>query len=219
MIKLNSEKYESKQVENKKSFNNGKAGVVTTCDATIIRKGVDEADNLPEYKLDINKPIEKDGFDYGVNKGFFYKGDFDPEITLEEGQSVADANKAAGNFKSDAGQTFAINELTHLFNTVVQQDLKEVKTEFNSYNEMLDFVMSLVIDPIKTVEVDVAVDYGTPAWPKQRLQLNGHPWYIKRTDDDTHNLSLRVGVLESRPTPDAPFQSKSTEAKSDLPWD
>lgn len=197
MSYLNQEKFEEKPKG--LVFNAGKTGIVKECKVTVVKKTSSDAEKSPDYKIIVFDKSQQENKDttiqnYPVNKGYYYN------------------NK----FKSEKQEKFAVNELKHLLK-IFGHSLnleKEIitTTPVNSYNEFLDYTMNFIRTSVPKL-FDVVVDYGTSAYPKQFLQLNGYPWWIGECNSKLSNAS---NVLLERPKPDE--QSNGTQ-ESTTPWD
>lgn len=66
-INLNDEQFQDNQ---KVIFNGGNSGVVTGCSAVVGKKGKDDPDNMPDYRIVF---VDENGGE--INKGYYYPKD------------------------------------------------------------------------------------------------------------------------------------------------
>ncbi len=168
-------------LDEKNIFNEGLAGVVSNCSVKFEKRKDTEPKNLPIYKL---IAIDSNGAE--VNKGFFYNDKFD----------------------SEAKERFFKNEMRHLLKIF---KVENPKNEFDSFPEMLDYVINECRKNSEGAKFNVVVDYGTDKWPKRFLQMNGYPWYIMPNDSPA---SLRNDALQIRPIPDSETKTEDLATTS-----
>ena len=205
-------------------FNGGVAGIARACAVVVSKRGKDEPETRPVYKLEVFDPEQQANSSdsipvYPVNKGFYYKGNWDKSLSDSE-------NKAAGNHKSEAAERFAVNELRHLLKIVnhpTTKNDKEVDTiipqrPVKNFNDFMDYTfefMAKAIKEDKTLMFDVAVAYGNEKFPNDFLQLEGYPWYI---DIAGSKISLRNDAITERPKKDSEGETETSSTDEGSFW-
>jgi len=183
-------------------FNNGKAGVVIGCKVTVERKGENDNENAPDYKLfawDTEQTVNSDDSIsvYPVNKGFYY----------------------SSGFKSPAAEKYAVNELKHLLKTfgheINENDQLDYKRDIKDYNDFLDYAFIFIKESLsanKGQMFDIVVDYGNGNFPSDFLRLNGYPWYIGVPGSKLNNKN---DAIMERPVKDSEKDSSSSDDSSE----
>lgn len=141
-------------------FNDGEAGIVGNVRAKITRKGEDDKEKAPDYKL-----IASDGKGE-VNEGFYYF------------KALEDAG-----FKN-----YQAGKLINLAQGVLGDGV-EFPT-FSTPKEALDGVMKMVAPAFKDKPWRVAVTYGTNRRPERYLQFKAFGSFIEPMNVEESKLKI-----------------------------
>jgi len=113
------------------------------------------------------------------------------------------------NFKSEKAEEFFVREMKHLINVF----RLKVPEAYDSYDEMLSTIMKAIKEKEGEVKVNVAVAYGTEAYPKRFLELDGF-WGLMNVEDGVPRLN--PNAILDRPAGDDETGAKvSVSASTD----
>lgn len=144
MINLNDEVFES--TGGVQIFNDGEAGLVQDVEISVEKRGADEPDTYPNYKL-----IATDKNGATVNRGFYY---FTP-------------NDSDSEERQKERQNQEISRIVSIARAVMGSDYK--LPEVSSIKEAYDTVFKLVRDNAGSKKFNVFVTYGTVSRPSEYL--------------------------------------------------
>lgn len=195
MLNINDNKFEDKG--QKPIFNNGKAGVARNCTGKITKRGADDPENSPKYKL---YWTDENGAE--VNKGLF------------------ELNEKS----SDGAKQYFVKEMKHIMSQC-EQNWDRVEWDENNLNEMLDYVMKKCKDAFAENKWGVGVSFGTVDRPDRFLKVNGFWEYRNEkniSDAQPLTLSKKSQIQPIEPTEpkvnndgDWDVESKTTDKNSD----
>lgn len=176
--------------EMKAIFNKGNAGVARNCSAKMTKRGADDNPNGPAYKL-----LFTDNDEAVIDRPFFT-----PKEEMTEVQS-----------------TFFVKEMKHLMS---QAKIEWEKADFNSYNEMLTYVINATKDAVEKNKFGVAVSYGTIKKPSQYLNVDGF-WGFRNEENisEAKPLSLSKNAILNRIEPKGPSVNTGDDWSANAPKD
>ena len=204
-INLNDEQY-TKVGGDFKIFNDGLAGVTENVTLAISRRGKDEKDTLPDYKITFT-----DESGSTVNTSFYYIKEATQYKTIEQ------------QVKSQ-GQV-----LVHLVHAIVDPAYKF--PAFGSSKELLDGCIKIIkagIDAAPKAKYRIFTNYGSTKSPKTFLQPRSWVPFIENASVSIENSRLEVSKIDqmSRLAPDEkPASGNATSAghagttPNDEDWD
>lgn len=191
---LNDKSYAVKEGGNK-IFNNGAAGIVENVTAEVTKKGAEDKENAPEYKI-----VLKDSEGRTADVAFWYiKEDADDKEKEKYGR-----------------------KLGHVARCFLGADFKF--PTFNSGKEMLDGIMKTIKPVAPKVPVRVLMTYGTTQYPKNFPQVRTFPRFIESMAVNLDDTKLQISNIDliERPTADATSGETATAAATaavDDDWD
>lgn len=171
-------------------FNGGVAGLVEGVTIDVEKKGKDEQENYPDYKLVIT-----DSAGNKLNQGFYYP-------------SVNDSMSEEDNMKRINRE---VSRVVHVAHAVVGKDYQFPSV--NGPTEAFDTLFKTIKENAGDAKFNVFTTYGSKGYPSKYLGLR----YFSFIEPATGNSILKVtpsDVLE-RVTEDAP---KEGGAKKDENW-
>jgi len=185
MINLNDKQFENNEV---KIFNGGEAGVVKDCAVRIEKKGADDPDNMPDYKVIVT---DKTGAE--INQGIF--DNFDTA--------------------SDKALKFFVRSMKHLAGVFKVKDQQPAQVA--SYRELLDVTMKICNKNQNNVRVNVAVYFGTEDRPNKKgfLEIDWF-WGLRNVEDGIPTLSKTA--LTERPAPDGDTNDAPSTSEAPDNW-
>tara|TARA_R110000772_G_scaffold54130_1_gene123535 strand:- start:55593 stop:56177 length:585 start_codon:yes stop_codon:yes gene_type:complete len=193
MIDLNGKKFEGTAI-----FNGGNAGVVNEVEISVEKKGADQPDTYPMYKL-----IVTDKGGAKVNQGFYY---FTPNPD----------NDDAYNEKRE---TQEVSRVLHIARAVMGTEyaFPAVSTSKEAY----DVLFKLVADNAGGKKFNVFVTYGTNSRPSKYLGLRYFNFVETSVEGTTSRFRVGAQDMMTRLTEDAVL-SQDKEAPmsktSDQSW-
>ena len=180
MLKLGDEKYQEK--DRKAVFNGGKAGVVNNCTVRIERKGPEENEKAPKYKMYFTDETGAE-----INRAFFVP-----------------------NIKSEQQDIFFMREMNHVLKQCGIEIPKD--KGFNDHEEILDFVMKSCKDAITKEKFGVAVAYGTTKKPSSYLEVGGFwEFRNEKFITDKDPLVLGKDAVRERIEPKSPINKPTDD--------
>ena len=190
MIDLNDEKFDAKKVS---IFNDGNAGIVENVTISIEKKGKEDKENAPDYKI-----ICTDANGSSCNTGIYY-----PSATEYKDLDKAIADMAKG--------------LKHLITT-----FGLTPGSYPNANAMLDGVMIELKNAVKGVPVRIIATYGSTMGPKEYIQprsLNWVPWIeLMSVPKEDSKLVISTSDNLTRKTPDAVSNGTPATANAGSDW-
>jgi hypothetical protein len=187
-INLNDASFDAKEVS---IFNDGNAGIVDNVTMTVEKKGADDKDNAPDYKL-----IFTDASGSTINLAYWY---------IDSSREYAEQNlKKQGK------------ALKHLIHCYKGEDFSF--PEFKDEKDMLDKCMK-ILKEAKTEgkKVRIYTNYGTEGYEKQYIQVRSFVPFIesmKVAIEDTRLKKSSIEVLE-RMTADVDSSSSSFDSEEE----
>ena len=185
-------------------FNEGNAGIVENVEIRVNKKGPDEAEKLPVYKI-----IAKDK--YGeLNEGFFYYE------SLEE----------------DGFKKYQAQRLIRLAKGILGDDIEF--PPFATPKEALDHIMAMVAKGSRGKLFRVAICYGTTKRPEKYLRFKSFRRFIESMDIPFADTQLKLEAMDNTvrkqetPTTEEEVNSLimptatstgTANDDDDLPWD
>jgi hypothetical protein len=148
---LNDDQYNSGGGANK-IFNNGKAGVVENVRAEVSKKGADDKENAPDYKVTFY-----DGDDRSVNIAFWL------------GNDTSDW--------SEGKRRIYGARLKHLIHCFCGEDASI--PQFKSYDDAITGTMKMIKDACTQVPVRVLTTYGSVGYEKDFPELRFAPPFVE----------------------------------------
>lgn len=166
-INLNDSQFDSKDV---KIFNDGEAGLVEDVTVEIQKKGSDDKENAPEYKV-----IFTDASGQSCNRAYWY---------------LDSSNEYYENQLKSQGKT-----LKHLIHAVCGKDTEI--PEFKDTKDMLDKCMKMVKDGLKKGDTfRVLATYGTTMKPSQYINVRSYVPFIESMSVDASETRLAPGNID-----------------------
>jgi hypothetical protein len=189
MLDLNSKEFNT----GSSIFNNGTAGKVDNTTITVKKRGADEPETYPDYKL-----IVTDAAGNSLNQGFFYPKD--------NAQKSPEDNKKRANIE--------IGRVLHIAKAVVGDDYEfpAVKTA----KEAFDMLFKLIAKNAGDKKFSVFVTYGTKNYISKYLGLR-YFTFIEPTElpaGKSTRLTVAMADQMERVVEDAPLASAQTESAS-----
>lgn len=186
-IDLNSEEYDASS-GGASIFNGGNAGVVNNVTVTVEKKGADDSENAPDYKI-----IFTDANGANVNRGFWY---------ISGPTQYDSVEKQVGKLAK---------VMKHVLHVALGPDAKlpviSGANETEAAKNLLDQSMKLLRESLGNMgQVRVYANYGTPEYPKQFIQVR--PWvpFMESMTVTEENTRLTASNIEqmTRITEDEP---------------
>lgn len=127
-------------------FNNGNTGKVENVKMSVTKKGPEDADNAPDYKL-----IFTDVSGGQINQGFYYHKN----------------NDMYDDKKNKDLETYLLTRVVSAAKSVIDSSFEF--PNFNTSKEALDFLFKTIKEQSPDKLVNVYVTYGTNSKPSQYL--------------------------------------------------
>lgn len=169
---------DNKQFGGVQIFNDGVAGLVKNVEVSVEKRGLDEPDTYPNYKLVIT-----DESGASINAGFYY---FTPNPNKDE----------ESNRKSEISQ---VGRVLHIARAVMGKDYNF--PTFQTSKEVYDELFKLIHANTNGKKFNVFVTYGNEYRPSAYLSLRYFD-FIQPANSEVL-LKAKNGDIMERPTPDA----------------
>jgi hypothetical protein len=169
MINLNDSKFAT---ATSKVFNNGKAGVAQNVTVSVSKRGADEAQNRPDFKIT-----------YTDAKG----GTVDDGIYLPKADDQGYEGRVDRLFK----------KLVAIVKATLGEDYKF--PGFKSEGEAFKALFKIINDNSGATPVNVLVTYGSQDYPKKYLTVRGIKFIEKYEEGEVSSLELWAKDLAVRP--------------------
>lgn len=178
-------------------FNNGIAGRVDGVRVEVTKRGTDEAENAPNYKL-----VFTDTSGLQVNQGFYYHKDND----------MYDATK------NEANAGYLVGRILSAAKSVVPEGFTFPDVEGKGVNEIVDILFNIIREHSASARVNIFVTYGTKNKPSQFLGLRFFD-FIERGDVTTSKLREKGNDMMERLVEDAPkSKEEGSSAGREVKW-
>lgn len=187
MINLNDSKFAT---ATSKVFNGGKAGVAENVTVSVAKRGADEAQNRPDYKIT-----------YTDAKG----GTVDDGVYLPKADDQGYEGRVERLFK----------KLVAIVHATLGKDYKF--PEFKSETEAFKALFKIINDNSGATPVNVVVTYGSQDYPKKFLTVRGIQFIEKYEEGEVTSLGLWTKDLKVRP--EANDEAPSTDTTTDTAAD
>lgn len=155
-------------------FNNGQAGRVTGVRIDVAKKGVEDPDTSPDYKV-----IFTDNNGAQINMGVYY---FTP-------------NEEWGEERNASLEKMAISRALAVAKSVTPDDF--VFPKVSNSKEAIDALMKITKDHAPNSKVNIFATYGTKNAPKRYLGVYKNFDFIEK--EGTNPSRLRVTINPNKP--------------------
>lgn len=159
-------------------FNDGEAGLVKNVEISVEKRGVDEPDSYPDYKL-----LATDSSGATVNQGFYY---FKPNDQRSEEEN----NKS---------EKILVGRVLSIAKAVMGKDYKF--PVLNTSKEVMDTLFKLIKDNAVGKKFNVFVTYGNDYKPSAYLSFRFFD-FIEPYNGEESSLKMKKGDLMERPEAD-----------------
>ncbi len=182
-------------------FNNGIAGKVDGVKIDVTKRGSDENENAPDYKL-----VFTDATGLQVNQGFYYHKNND--MFPEE--------------KNEANAGYLVGRVLSAAKAIVPEGFTFPDVEGKQVNEIIDILFNIIRENSTNGTVNIFTTYGTKTKPSQFLGLRFFD-FIERGDTKYSKLREKGNDMMERLVEDAPKTSGlgdtgSSTTKPDIKW-